>query len=82
MIAIFTKFDALVKKCRAELPDNIKYTRDGKKKAEEEANNVFEREFLSRLNSKAFQPRGYIHLSGMNNFCYGNTVLILYKRYA
>ena len=58
----------LVKKCGGELPDDIKFSEEGEKKAEEEAQNVFVKEYLYRANSGVYKPKEYVCLSSMCNF--------------
>ena len=63
VIAIFTKFDALVQKFSWNYPIRERRSAHVKKKAEEEAQNVFKTEFLSRVNAKVYKPKEYVCLS-------------------
>ena len=65
MIAVFTKFDIMIKICWSQLDDK-RFDKDSFKIAAQNAQELFKKEYLSQVQERTKNsPRGYVCLKGM-----------------
>ena len=62
VIAVFTKFDMLVGECWEKVDESLRYSEEGEHMAQQQAQEIFKKEFLDRIRSK--RPKKFVCLSG------------------
>ena len=68
VIAVFTKFDMLVGECWEKVDESLRYSEEGEHMAQQQAQKIFEKEFLNRIETK--NPKTFVCLSGRFLFCF------------
>ena len=64
VVLIFTKFEALKDKCYSKLRDQGKSHQEAINEVPELANEIFQNEYLSRIQNTEFPPKTYVCLAG------------------
>ncbi len=66
VVLIFTKFEALEDKCYSKLRDQGKGHQEAINGVPELANEIFQNEYLPRIQNTEFPPKTYVCLAGNN----------------
>ena len=73
VIAVFTKFDMLVGECWDEVDESLRYSEEGEHIAQQQAQEIFEKEFLNRIETK--KPKTFVCLSGKFLFVFAQETI-------